>query len=108
MKCPTCGQHVAPPKKMRLDLNTGCIVVGDWIGRVAPRQAEVLHVLLTRSPEAVPMPYLIQRVYGINEPEKASEDVRSFIRHLKPRLMGSGYQIKNSYGFGYSLRPTAV
>ena len=65
-------------------------------------------MLHARAPEAVSMSYLIQRIYGIDEPEKASDDVRSFIRHLKPRLLGSGYRIKNSYGFGYALSPVGL
>lgn len=105
MQCPTCGQPLTPPFKMKLDLKTGCVIVGEWIARVPPRQAELLFVLLENMPEPVPIIRLIQRMYGALEPQEPEMCVRSYIRHLKKSLKGSGYEVKNRYGFGYSLRP---
>lgn len=110
MKCPCCGQTVAPPNGIMVNLERNEIAVGwiDTVVKLSPRQAEVAAVLLRAMPRTVPTIRLISGVFGVMEPDSADNNLRVHIKNLRKRIAPLGLKISTLHLEGYRMEKDSV
>jgi len=75
---------------------------------LSPHQSDILRVLLNYRARPVPLATLIQRVYGITEPDQAATSIRVAIHALRRKLQPTGLVIRAQPKLGYEVDTTAV
>ena len=100
--CPCCGAALNN-QRMHVDLDTNTFLFREHSVPLGPVQAEVLEVLVRRSPGVVSNDAMIRAVWGIDEPVHAKKNVEVHIYKLRKHLAPAGVAIKNIFGVGYQL-----
>lgn len=102
MKCPCCGSETESDKPL-LDLNTGRLMTNAEVIYLAPRQAELLEILIRRMPAAVSNEHIMQQLFGALQPDDAYDSVKVHVCHLRKKIKDTNLVIKTHWGRGHSL-----
>jgi DNA-binding winged helix-turn-helix (wHTH) protein len=98
-RCPTCGQRVTRSGLPRADLNSNTISRGEETHRVAPRVAELAHVLREAWPRAVKVERMIPKLWGIGrEPDDVLGNLRAHAYQLNKILRRWGWEAERISG----------
>jgi DNA-binding winged helix-turn-helix (wHTH) protein len=95
-------------KEFEFDYNRNVIFDHGQVIRLAPHEADVLRILLTNRGRPTPMSTLIQRVYGIREPDAAAISIRVAIHSLRKKIKPTGMNIRVEPGVGYEIDASRV
>lgn len=101
MKCPCCGQPIPVSDDVIVSLNTNSITVRGVSLRLAPRQAEILHVLAMCMPKPVRRGAITAHVWGMTERELTAKNLDVHISNLRPKLKTIGLMIR-TYTHGWA------
>ena len=75
---------------------------------LTPHEADILQVLLGNRARATPIEVLIQKVYGVSEPQTAAVSIRVAMHSLRKKLRDTGIKIKAEPRIGYEIDAAAV
>jgi len=75
---------------------------------LSPHESDVLRVLLNHRARPVSVNTLIQRVYGVNEPDQAAASIRVAVYNLRKKIQPTGMVIKAQPRLGYEIDATAI
>ncbi len=70
---------------------------------LSPHEADILRVLLDNRARPTPIGVLIQRVYGMNEPDAAAVSIRVAIHSLRKKIVPTGLKIRAEPKVGYEI-----
>jgi len=101
MKCPCCGGEWTPSKLM-VDLTTNTAISPNGVVALSPREAELLHVLLS-SNRPVSNSKIQDALYGIVDEEDHTTSIRVYVSMLRANLAKLGYGIFVTSNRGYYL-----
>jgi DNA-binding winged helix-turn-helix (wHTH) protein len=90
-------------KDFEFDYNRNVIFDHGQVIRLAPHESDVLQTLLTNRGRPTPMSTLIQRVYGIREPDTATVSIRVAIHSLRKKIKSTGMAIRAEPSVGYEI-----
>jgi DNA-binding response OmpR family regulator len=77
------------------DYSHNVIFFGGKVIRLSPHESDILRVLLNNRARPTPIGVLIQRVYGVNEPDSAAVSIRVAIHSLrKKKILETGMSIQ--------------
>jgi len=95
-------------KGFEFDYNRNVIFDHGQVIRLAPHEADVLQTLLTNRGRPTPMGSLIQKVYGIREPDAATISIRVAIHSLRKKIKPTGMSIRAEPSVGYEIDASRV
>lgn len=98
--CPCCGGELKN-QRPRIDLNTNSFIFKTRVVALRPREAEVLEVLIKRSPGVVTRDTITRCLWGWNEPNDPFKNIQVHICRLRHVLKGTGATILNVWDVGY-------
>ena len=98
--CPQCW-HARERKQPNFDITNGVISLGRRRILSPQRVVEFGHVLFKRAPNIVPRDYIVSSVFGIIEPNNASNLLSIYATQLRKLIRPLGFDIKASNGRGY-------
>jgi DNA-binding response OmpR family regulator len=104
-KCPCCGSPISSKVAVSLETNTASID-GTTI-RFPATEAEILHVLIERSPALAQMDELINKVWGACG-EGSIGTLQTHICKINKKIKPLGFIAANEYGEGYRLEECAA
>lgn len=104
-KCPCCGSPISSKIAVSLETNTASIV-GTTV-RFPATEAEILHVLIDRSPAVAYMDELINKVWG-SWGEGSLGALQVHICKINKKIKPLGFIAANEYGEGYRLEERAA
>jgi DNA-binding response OmpR family regulator len=93
---------------MKIDLDFNVLITDFSAFKLSAVEAEFLYALHAASPRVVSNDYLIQRVWGNQEPYDANNTLKTYssrFNSLMRRAGIDGIYIKRVYGRGYALLP---
>ena len=70
---------------------------------LSPHESDILRVLLNHRARPILLGTLIQRVYGVNEPDQAAASIRVAIHNLRKKIQVTGMTIKAQPRLGYEI-----
>ncbi len=76
--------------------------------QLSPHESDILRVLLNNRARPLPAGDLIQKVYGINEPDTAANSIRVAIHSLRKKIKPTGMAIKVVPKLGYEIHAEQV
>ena len=85
------------------DYNHNVIYFGGAAIMLTPHESDILRVLLNNRARPTPIGALIQRVYGVNEPDAAAVSIRVAIHSLRKKIKPTGMTIKAEPRVGYEI-----
>jgi DNA-binding winged helix-turn-helix (wHTH) protein len=100
--CPCCGQPVAK-EDLILSLETNSATRWGRTEKLTPRYAELLHILWSARPKAVPMDRVISRLYGLAEIGDAERAIRVLVSQTRERFARLGLRVEYHRRRGYIL-----
>lgn len=98
--CPTCGGALKN-QHMRVDLDTNTFLIRGRCIFLRGKEAELLSVLVQRAPGVVAHDTLVARLWGVEEPEDARQNIAIHVGRLRRALETVGATIESVYGVGY-------
>lgn len=98
--CPCCGAALQN-QRLRIDLNTNTFLYKTHSIPLRAREAELLSVLIDRSPGVVAHDTIVRCVWGQNEPGDPEKNIQVTICRLRKKLKGTGASILNVFEVGY-------
>lgn len=98
--CPACGQNVPTEAGLRVDLQTNTISANGSILVVQARTAELVELLLQRSPNFVPRAVIISRVWADEAVERTVDAQATRARAALKKL---GYTVEGVRHSGYRV-----
>jgi DNA-binding winged helix-turn-helix (wHTH) protein len=75
---------------------------------LSPHEADILQVLLNNRARVTPLAVLIQKVYGLDEPETAAGSLRVTIHSLRKKMHETGIKIRSAARVGYEVDAAIV
>ena len=75
---------------------------------LSPQQSDILRVLLNHRARPISLGTLIQRVYGITEPDQAAASIRVAIHALRKKIEVTGMIIRAQRGLGYEIDASEI
>jgi DNA-binding winged helix-turn-helix (wHTH) protein len=85
------------------DYNHNVILHKGLVINLSPHESDILRVLLNNRARPTPVSVLIQRVYGMNEPDAAAVSIRVAIHSLRKKIVPTGMQIRSEARLGYEI-----
>ncbi len=76
--------------------------------RLSPHESDILRVLLNHRARPTPIGMLIQRVYGMNEPDAAAVSIRVAIHSLRKKITPTGMSIRVEPRVGYEIEASHI
>jgi two-component system response regulator TctD len=101
-RCPCCGQSTEGAAVL-VSLESNTVAFGSHVIALTATQTEIMVVLAQRGRLPVSREHMIERVYGLDEPDTASRTLDVHLSYLRRRIAGSGLAITNIRGRGYRL-----
>jgi DNA-binding winged helix-turn-helix (wHTH) protein len=95
--------EAASHKGFEFDYNHNVILFNGDVIRLSPHESDILRVLLNNRARPTPIGVLIQRVYGINEPDAAAVSLRVAIHSLRKKIQKTGMTIRAEPRVGYEI-----
>jgi DNA-binding winged helix-turn-helix (wHTH) protein len=95
-------------KGFEFDYNRNVIFDHGRVIRLAPHESDVLQTLLNNRGRPTPMSALIQRVYGIREPDAAAVSIRVAIHSLRKKIKSTGMNIRVEPSVGYEIDASRI
>jgi DNA-binding winged helix-turn-helix (wHTH) protein len=95
-------------KGFEFDYNRNVIFDHGQVIRLAPHESDVLQTLLTNRGRPTPMSTLIQRVYGIREPDAAAISIRVAMHSLRKKIKSTGMNIRVGPSVGYEIDASRI
>jgi DNA-binding response OmpR family regulator len=109
MKCSTCGYELEPPKDDTFDENLQVIRKPDGsISRLSEHQWDVLYLLRSREGRVVPANFIYNSLYGVYGYQPGPQIIAVWMTHIRRKLVGTGYEVRNLRGRGYVLGKTGL
>ena len=101
---------VDPPDRrgFEFDYIRNAILFDGSVIQLSPHEADILRVLLNNRARPTPIEMLIQRVYGVNEPDAAATSIRVAIHSLRKKIMPTGILIRTQPRLGYEVDTSAL
>lgn len=103
LSCPHCGGSVDAPQPLTVDLATNRLSCSGQSRRLAPKQAELLKILLRTPGACVRYTDIIAGLWGHAPPDGWDFAVRKHCRLLRGTLNGVGWTVRTEYGRGLTL-----
>lgn len=100
--CPCCGAEIKN-QRPRIDLNTNTFLYRTHTIPLRKRSAELLEILIKRSPGVVTHDTIIRCLWGQNEPGHPAKNIQVQVCRLRQLLKGTGVSIVNIVDVGYRL-----
>lgn len=95
-------------KGFEFDYNRNIIFDHGQVIRLAPHESDVLQTLLTNRGRPTPMGALIQKIYGIREPDAATISIRVAIHSLRKKIKSTGMTIRAEPSVGYEIDASRI
>jgi DNA-binding winged helix-turn-helix (wHTH) protein len=95
-------------KGFEFDYNRNVIFDHGQVIRLAPHEADVLQTLLINRGRPTPMTTLIQRIYGVREPDAAAVSIRVAMHSLRKKIKSTGLNIRTEPSVGYEIDASRV
>jgi DNA-binding winged helix-turn-helix (wHTH) protein len=95
-------------KGFEFDYNRNIIFDHGQVIRLAPHESDVLQTLLANRGSPTPMSRLIQRVYGIREPDAAAVSIRVAMHSLRKKIKPTGINIRVEPSVGYEIDASRI
>jgi len=95
-------------KGFEFDYNRNVIFDHGQVIRLAPHESDVLQTLLTSRGRPTSMNTLIQRVYGLREPDAAAVSIRVAIHSLRKKIKSTGLSIRVEPSVGYEIDASRI
>lgn len=102
--CPTCGQSVNDSDRVRVNVDTGDVLVFGHRVKLTPKEAMMLKALADRYPNVIHKGSLMDLIYDMETEQPDWKILAVYVFHLRRKLAGTGLTIKTHYGCGYSLQ----
>ena len=90
-------------RRFEFDYNRNAVFFRSKVIHLSPHEADILHLLLMNRSRVTPMSNLIERVYGIAEPETAPVSIRVAVHSLRKKLAETGIKIRAEARVGYEI-----
>jgi DNA-binding response OmpR family regulator len=103
MMCSCCGQPIPENATVIISLDNNTLVVRGQCVKLAPRQAEILFLLVKRMPNIVPYSILIEQVWSSSETESTSNTLKVHISNIRRKVRPLGLNIERAWGHGLRL-----
>ena len=101
--CPTCSQPISPLTLAVCLQSNVAVRLGREV-KLQPTQAEILHAILRRAPQAASLSHLAAKVWGLgNAPDDEPGTLRVMVSQLRTKLAPLSVRIKGRTGAGYRL-----
>jgi DNA-binding winged helix-turn-helix (wHTH) protein len=94
-----CVSH----QRFRFDYNQNVVFFQSRVIHLSPHEADILHLLLKNRSRVTPLSALIQRVYGVMEPDTAAVSIRVAVHSLRKKLAVTGLKIRAEARVGYEI-----
>jgi DNA-binding winged helix-turn-helix (wHTH) protein len=94
----------ASHQRFAFDYNRNVVLFQSRVIHLSPHEADILHLLLQNRARVTPLATLIQRVYGVMEPNTAAVSIRVAIHSLRKKLALTGIKIKAEARVGYEIQ----
>lgn len=98
--CPTCGAGLKN-QQMRVDLDTNTFLIRGYCVYLRAKEAELLSILVARSPGVVTHDTLASRLWGVSEPADAAKNIQVHVCRLRRALAPFGAAIISIFNTGY-------
>jgi DNA-binding winged helix-turn-helix (wHTH) protein len=85
------------------DYNRNAVFFQSRVIHLSPHEADILHLLLKNRARVTPLSALIQRVYGVTEPDTAAVSIRVAVHSLRKKLATTGVKIRAEARTGYEI-----
>jgi len=85
------------------DYNHNVILHKGLVINLSPHESDILRVLLNNRARPTSVSVLIQRVYGMNEPDAAAVSIRVAIHSLRKKIAPTGMQTRSEAKLGYEI-----
>ena len=95
-------------KGFEFDYNRNVIFDHGRVIRLAPHEADVLQTLLINRGRPTSMGTLIQRVYGVCEPDAAAISIRVTMHWLRKKIKSTGLNIRVKPSIGYEIDASCI
>jgi DNA-binding winged helix-turn-helix (wHTH) protein len=100
--------YTAQHDGFEFDYNHNVIFFGGKVIKLSPHESDILRVLLNNRARPTPVGTLIQRVYGVNEPDAAAASIRVAIHSLRKKIYETGLSIRAEPKVGYEIEATNI
>ncbi|MDB5394099.1 MAG: Transcriptional regulatory protein terminal [Rhodospirillales bacterium] len=90
------------------DYNHNTIFFNWTIIHLTPHESDILQVLLGNRSRPTSMEVLIQKVYGMREPNSAAVSIRVAVHSLRKKILVTGIEIRAEPRIGYEINASAV
>jgi len=104
--CPLCGHELHNTHHVRMEPETGFILLDGQALKLEARTRQILWILIEKSPRVVTRGFIMDEVYGLensdDEPDEKIVDV--FICRARKEIKHSNYEILTIWGKGWLFR----
>jgi DNA-binding winged helix-turn-helix (wHTH) protein len=90
-------------QRFEFDYNRNAVFFRSKVIHLSPHEADILHLLLLNRSRVTPLSTLIERVYGMTEPETAPVSIRVAVHSLRKKLAETGIKIRAEARVGYEI-----
>jgi DNA-binding winged helix-turn-helix (wHTH) protein len=90
------------------DYNHNTILFNWKIIHLTPHESDILQVLLDNRSRPTTMGVLIQKVYGVREPDSAAISIRVAVHSLRKKIQVTGIEIRAEPRVGYEINASAI
>lgn len=98
----------ASSQRFAFDYNRNVVLFQSKVIHLSPHEADILHLLLENRSRVISLTTLIQRVYGVLEPDTAAVSIRVAVHSLRKKLAITGITIKAQARVGYEIHVEEV
>ena len=90
-------------QRFEFDYNRNAVFFQSKVIHLSPHEADILYLLLKNLARVTPLSALIQRIYGVMEPDTAAVSIRVAVHSLRKKLAMTGVKIRAEARTGYEI-----